>query len=569
MSASISPGTQVGSLPMDQYEKSGNPVQVPNPSHRHAGPSAPWPWVDLADEIEDEVLNSELPAIPPPCNHLACDGKCWKEYPESRFPNWRKNQVEKCKIQGAIEDNDKKCTLYYVDVDADGNFRNAPKKEITKQSAPDDWDFFIQDEVGLNRWYNIEPFFWSSSLNWIPSRYQEDPQNGKGDHITICLTFLRSMPADADAMLMDAGRTDRRPSVGSADHWSIQDGKEINTQIPLPLKSAGRILVQDLLSVHLIRITEGSTIISYHPDLPLPTTTAKDLHRRIRFAGQSVYWQKIFQTSTDPTFVLLTFLWHALYAWDEAFEHLYKHIVTLESHVVKTNQMALTSELHVIRAHQLHFSALLANFAKSVKFIRDTEHPGLQSLSKLEKDETQKRLEQECAMLLSEIERLDMTREIQDKRVKNVMNLVFSTVNIKDSNKMQEMTEAAVRDSAAYLTMVFLPSSFVAVRTRSLSVTIRPSDSHPGIISCDKAVFGMNVQEIVPQTNETLGRYIGVALALTLVTIWIIIAFQSQYLLPKDYSFFKRLGWPVLLAIQWIQEKYKSSSLWRRYRRGA
>ncbi|KAJ3552829.1 hypothetical protein NP233_g12784 [Leucocoprinus birnbaumii] len=532
MSASISPGTQV----------------VPNPSHRHAGPSAPWPWVDLTDEIDEEVLNSELPAIPPPCNHLACDGKCWKEYPEFRFPNWRKNQVAKCKIQGAIEDNDKKCTLYYVDVDAHGKFRNAPKKEITKQSAPDDWDFFIQDEVGLNRWYNIEPFFWSSSLNWIPSRYQEDPQNGKGDHITICLTFLRSMPADADAMLMDAGRKDRRPSVGSADHWSIQDGKEINTQIPLPLKSAGRILVQDILSVHLIRSTEGSTIISYHPDLPLPTTTAKDLHRRIRFAGQSVYWQKIFQTSTDPTFVLLTFLWHALYAWDEAFEHLYKHIVTLESHVVKTNQMALTSELHVIRAHQLHFSALLANFAKSVKFIRDTEHPGLQSLSKVEKDETQKRLEQECAMLLSEIERLDMTREIQDKRVKNVMNLVFSTVNIKDSNKMQEMTEAACQHQMkqiAYLTMVFLPSSFVA------------------------AVFGMNVQEIVPQTKETLGRYIGVALALTLVTIWIIIAFQSQYLLPKDYSFFKRLGWPVLLAIQWIQEKYKSSSLWRRYRRGA
>ncbi|KAF5350620.1 hypothetical protein D9756_008755 [Leucocoprinus leucothites] len=78
----------------------------------------------------------------------------------------------------------------------------------------------------------------------------------------------------------------------------------------------------------------------------------------------------------------------------------------------------------------------------------------------------------------------------------------------------------------AYLTMVFLPSSFVA------------------------AVFGMNVKEIDPSTKETLPRYVGVALGLTLITIWIIIAFQSQYLLPEGYSFLRRLGWPILLPLQ-------------------
>lgn len=82
----------------------------------------------------------------------------------------------------------------------------------------------------------------------------------------------------------------------------------IDTQAPLSLSSSkiialsmvsaalelmtfqptgGQLLVLDLLSVHLIRSTEGSTIISYHPSLPLPTTTAKDLHQRIRFAGMS------------------------------------------------------------------------------------------------------------------------------------------------------------------------------------------------------------------------------------------------------------------------------------------
>jgi len=26
-----------------------DPRRVPHPSHRHAAPSAPWPWVDLED----------------------------------------------------------------------------------------------------------------------------------------------------------------------------------------------------------------------------------------------------------------------------------------------------------------------------------------------------------------------------------------------------------------------------------------------------------------------------------------------------------------------------------------
>lgn len=47
--------------------------------------------------------------------------------------------------------------------------------------------------------------------------------------------------------------------------------------------------------------------------------------------GQSVYWQSIFQNSPDPTFVLLTYLWHAMYGWDEALEDLYVHICSLVS----------------------------------------------------------------------------------------------------------------------------------------------------------------------------------------------------------------------------------------------
>jgi len=49
--------------------------------------------------------------------------------------------------------------------------------------------------------------------------------------------------------------------------------------------SAGRYLCLDLLSVHVIRHINGNTIISLHPDQDLPTTGAKKLHDRIRFAG--------------------------------------------------------------------------------------------------------------------------------------------------------------------------------------------------------------------------------------------------------------------------------------------
>lgn len=530
-------------------------ARIPNPSYRHAAPSAPWPWVDLNDEVDQEQLKSELPPVPAICDHTNCGDACWKNYPQSRFPNWTRRQVKKSKILKAVEeyDRDRPCRLFYVDVDDQGKFSNADETVVTEKNVIHRWQFFVDDARPSNlrvraiflenlsgpvlqmlgAKYNIEPFFWSSSLNWVPSRYQEDPQPGKGDHITICLTFLRSMPKDTDALRMDASGVRKSfDSIASAKP-STMSQMMIDTQAPLPLSSSGQLLVLDLLSVHLIRNSNGSTIISYHPSLPLPTTTAKDLHQRIQFAGQSVYWQKMFQQVSDPTFVLLTFLWHAMYAWDEASENLYTHICTLETKVIETSQMSLTSELHIIRAHQLHYSSLLSSFTKTVEFIRDTDNPALESMDEEERELTKRMMNRECSMLLNEIRRLDMSRKMQDKRLKNVMNLVFSSVNITDSRRMQKMTEAAVRDSAAmkqiaYLTMIFLPASFVA------------------------AVFGMNVKEISPDTSGTLPHYVGAALAMTLATIWIIIAFQSRYLLPQDYSIFQRLGWPILLLLEWI-----------------
>lgn len=185
--------------------------------------------------------------------------------------------------------------------------------------------------------YNIEPFFWSSSLNWIPSRFQSNVKAGEGDHLTLTLVFLRSLPP-VDALRLSSrspysfNTTDTLTNVNDAPVSNLAH-QMIDTQAPLDLVSGSgsRQLALDLLSVHLVRKSSGSVIISYHPNLALPTTTAPFLHERIRFAGQSVYWQDIFQRSTDPTFVLLMYIWHAMYAWDQAMEHLYSHICFLVS----------------------------------------------------------------------------------------------------------------------------------------------------------------------------------------------------------------------------------------------
>lgn len=197
----------------------------------------------------------------------------------------------------------------------------------------------------------------------------------------------------------------------------------------------------------------------------------------------------------------------------------------------------LTHQLHVVRAHLLHYEGVLHDFRKSVTFLLATPHPGLQTtplnpsssnvnsgspseyvsnetsdtvlehhLEAIEeeivvegtfyddsdedepvihaeqtqspesegqsaKPTSEPLLKKECTNLLSEIDRLEMTRRMLDKRLGNVMGLVgdlpvsafkllctflivrgsmqaFSSVNIEDSKRMSEMTEAAVRDSA-------------------------------------------------------------------------------------------------------------------------
>ncbi|KAJ3563227.1 hypothetical protein NP233_g9075 [Leucocoprinus birnbaumii] len=570
LSMSVIPENEVALIDFGDNQAKKN--YVPSPSYRHAAPCAPWPWVDIDDNINAEqmkLMDGGGPPIPEHCSHDNCDN-CWRGYPQSRYPNWTRSQVEKCLIAEAIKRPPTgTCISHYVDVDDNGHFKTAKSFVADPRMAEDTWkkllaierpswsrtrSIFIENLSGsmlqmLGTKFDIEPFFFSSSLNWIPSRFQADLRPGVGDSITITLTFLRSVSLEE----MPDHKAATRPYSGhhsnlSKETISSMDAvnnalestlfeESIDTKAPLKLRYSDRYLCLDLLSVHVIRHVDGNTIISYHPDMDLPTTGAEKLHDRIRFAGQSVYWQKMFQQSRDPTLLLLVFIWHTMYSWDQALEHLYNHICQLESKVIDTGRWKMNQDLHIIRAHQLYYTSLLDDIRKTVEFIRKHKNPAMTSdrVPKDEKDLSAQFLDRECDNLILEVDRLIKDLRMQESRLKNVMNLVFCSVNISDSKLMRNMTEAAMRDSSAmkqiaYLSMIFLPPSFVA------------------------GLFGMNTKEINPGTNGTLPYYVALAAPLTLLTIWIIIAFQSQYLLGGR-PFVQRLAWPALLIQRWWKRK--------------
>jgi len=142
--------------------------RIPPPSHRHAAPSAPWPWVDIEDgacstercstttlmilpaEVDPDQLECPLQPIPPPCDHKTCGG-CWADYPQSLFPNWTPRQVEKSKIQSAITDyrRDIPCKIHHVDVGEDGFFKDAGVVLADESNKSNMWERIIHSTVRL------------------------------------------------------------------------------------------------------------------------------------------------------------------------------------------------------------------------------------------------------------------------------------------------------------------------------------------------------------------------------------------------------------------------------------
>ncbi|KAI6002549.1 cora-like Mg2+ transporter protein-domain-containing protein [Pisolithus marmoratus] len=524
--SSLGGGRRRSSSTQDDTSK----LRTPIPPYRHATPSAPWPWMDF--DIDESAVGPLSPG------GSASPSSRWEKYPQSLFKNWTPDQVERSKMLTNCSDS-QPCSIYNVEVRDDGHFDQiAGGRTITvtadSASYQEFWDelqqprsegiriraFFV-DNLSLHvlkmlgTTFNIEPFFFSSSTNRIPSRYQEDAKAGYGDHITVTLPFISTM-RKPDSRLPNFSSVGLANSLRKPTHEVL----EVHNQAPLELTHG--VLLQDLLAIHMVRRKDSSTIISYHPISHLKETSAKRLQSLVQRTGDSVYWSKLFERSRDPTFVFLAILWYPLYAWDEAFEVLYRHINKLESQVLGTNDINLTRELHKMQAYLLHCQQLLQDFHKSVEFVKNTPNPAMDDEE--DKDFSAQLLAREVDNLLSEIGRLEGQRTILSDRLKNVMRLAFATVNMEDSRAMKRIS---------YLTMIFLPASLIA------------------------SVFGMNVAEINPGTYENLSHYAEATIALTALTVWLVIAMQTESSFwPKGSGWWRRLAWPIFFTTACIKESY-------------
>jgi hypothetical protein len=86
--------------------------------------------------------------------------------------------------------------------------------------------------------------------------------------------------------------------------------------------------------------------------------------------------------------------------------------------------MLLTQELHVIRAHHLHYLSLLDHYTKHINFIKTTSNPAMDGINEDDRLSSQKLLNRECETLKLEIDRLISELKTQERRLKNVMALV-------------------------------------------------------------------------------------------------------------------------------------------------
>ena len=196
----------------DEKQMPSDHDRIPPPSHRHAAPSAPWPWVDIEDgecstercstitlmillaEVDPVQLECPLPPIPSPCDHKTCGG-CWTGYPQSLFPNWTPRQVEKCKMRSAIDDyrRDIPCKIYHVDVGEDGFFKDAGVEVAGESNKSEIWQRIIHSTVRL--------FIFVTAFILVGLALITLPQYQDQDDLRIRALFIENMSGPILQML--------------------------------------------------------------------------------------------------------------------------------------------------------------------------------------------------------------------------------------------------------------------------------------------------------------------------------------------------------------------------------
>lgn len=106
----------------------------------------------------------------------------------------------------------------------------------------------------------------------------------------------------------------------------------------------------------------------------------------------------------------------------------------------------------------------------------------------------------------------------------------------------------SVMKQISYLTMVFLPASFVAVRP-----CFYTKFGLPLIFCVYQSAFGMNLVNLEDGSYGTLAHYFEVAIPLTCLTIWVIVGLhqskaQHDDVENQETGVLYRLQWPIRSA---------------------
>jgi len=110
-----------------------------------------------------------------------------------------------------------------------------------------------------------------------------------------------------------------------------------------------------------------------------------------------------------------------------------------ESDVLTESRVEHTRDLHTLQAYLLHYESLLHGFHLSVSFIKKNPNPAMEGIYEEQRSTSNELMEKECDNLLSEIDRLEKRREMLSRKLKNVIDLAFANVNIKDSASMRQV----------------------------------------------------------------------------------------------------------------------------------
>ncbi|KAJ3531406.1 hypothetical protein NMY22_g8168 [Coprinellus aureogranulatus] len=486
----------------------------PHRSLRHNTPSDPWPWLDIEDEI-DRV--SSAPLSPSrPCYHLdaSCSSECWRTYPQSLFANWRQVQMEKSRVLKAFRrsPSSPELPILRCHLTDEGFLEDSGELQIPTgaNEGARAWEMIKDDLTKANtasvqsnnlsgpimqmlgaKWY-IEPIFFSSSINWIPSRFMV--KRDACDHLSVTLKYVR---------VPQFRSSGPRPSP--------YEGLRIHRSSMCDRQSYPGLEV-DLLSVYLIRKSDGAVILSYHDSQNLQPTRAKTLHERMRVASHSAHWREVLQSTKDPILVLILLMWHAFSCWEEALELLSDSVNLLGKRIRQSGlKMHAIHRGDAVRAYHAQCISALDDFSADVEFIRNAA-ASWTLIDKSHASEGRSFVQEEAQVLLSQVDKLKRRLRLQEEMIGLSYHLTDAHTSLAQ-RKYSEVTveESKTMKAIARLTALFLPASFLS------------------------AIFGMNVGELSPEGKASLWQYVAAAIPLTLITIRVVSAMAFTDELDTDF----------------------------------